>query len=194
MGGNPDVREIDESLIVIHYDLPVPRRKNESNGTLRRLYSKWRTWYDYSCEKLRSLGYPIGYSVIIANSEALPEVLKVSELIKEKYRRLKFYDNDGILPPESKIRIGIVKFKPASKEDYKILEEMFREYLKESLETIKDYIIKKLKEERKDPKEVNLKVREMLKRLKRQDRFGLLERDAELKKLLDLIDVLTVEV
>ena len=194
MGGSPDVREIDESLIVVHYDLPVPRKKNDSNGTLKRLYSKWRTWYDSSCEKLRSLGYPIGYSVIIVDFKTLPEVLKVSELIREKYRRLKLYDNDGVLPPESKIRIGIVRVKPYAKEDYKILEQMFRDYLKESLETIKDYIIKKLKEEKKDPKEVNLKVREMLKRLRKQDKFGLLEKDAELKKLLDLIDVLTVEV
>ncbi len=145
----------------------MPRRSKNNNDTLKRLYSKWRTWYDSSCEKLRSLGYPIGYSVIIADSKILPEVLKVGELIREKYRRLKLYDNDGILPPESKIRIGVVKFKPASKEDYKILEEMFRDYLKESLETIKDYIIKKLKEEKKDPKEVNLKVREMLKRLRK---------------------------
>ena len=80
------------------------------------------------------------------------------------------------------------------KVDYKVLEQMFRDHLKKSLETIKDYIIKKLKEERKDPKEVNLKVREMLKRLRKQDRFELLEKDTELKKLLDLIDVLTVEV
>ena len=82
--------------------------------------------------------------------------------------------------------------KPATKDDLKGLEAMFRSYLKESLETIKDYIVKKLKEEKKDPKEVSMRVRRMVKRLRKQDCFKLLERDEELRKLIEVLDILTV--
>jgi len=39
------------------------------------------------------------------------------------------------------------------------------------------------------PRKVNLKVREMLRRLRKQDKFKLLEKDIEFKKLLSLIDI-----
>ncbi|RLF23134.1 MAG: hypothetical protein DRN15_07300 [Thermoprotei archaeon] len=200
MGGVPE-NLVDENIIIIHYDLPVPRSKvrqlanNDPNDReLRRLLARWRTWYDWATETLRNLGYPIGYSVIIADVERLKTVHEVSERVREKYQKLKDMDKWGLLPSEDKVRIGVVRFKPASNEDLKTLEAMFKNYLRDSLETIKDYIIRKLKVEKKDPKDINRRVREMIKRLKEQDRFRLLERDPELKKLLGLIDILTIEV
>ncbi|RLF21369.1 MAG: hypothetical protein DRN15_11320 [Thermoprotei archaeon] len=200
MGGVPE-NLVDENVVIVHYDLPVPKSRarqlvnNDPNDReLRLLLAKWRTWYDWATETLRSLGYPIGYSVIIADVERLKTVHEVSERVKERYQKLKNMDKWGLLPSESKIRIGVVRFRPASSEDLKTLEVMFKDYLKDSLETIKDYIIRKLKAEKKDPKDVNRRVREMLRRLKKQDRFRLLEHDPELKKLLALIDVITTEV
>ncbi len=199
MGGVPDERLVDEGIVIVHYDLPVPRRRLINNNDisndneLRRLMARWRTWYDWATGLLRKMGYPIGYSVVLTDARRLKEVYDASERVKKRYLKLKGLDKWSILPDENRIKIGIVRFRPATDEDFKALEVMFRDYLRESLETIKDYIIKKLKVERKDPKDVNRRVREMLKRLKEQDRFKLLERDEELRKLLALIDILTAE-
>jgi len=198
MGGVPDERLVDEGVVIVHYDLPVPRRRlvsdNNDNGEAKLLLARWRTWYDWATELLRKMGYPIGYSVVLTDAQRLKEVYDASEKVRERYLKLKGLDKWDVLPDEDRIKIGIVRFKPATTEDFKILEVMFRDYLKESLETVKDYIVKKLKVEKKDPRDVNRRVREMLRRLREQDRFRLLERDEELKELLGLIDILTTEV
>jgi len=72
------------------------------------------------------------------------------------------------------------------------LISMFKSYLKESLLTIKQYIVKNLIDDSKDLREINVKVQEMLRKLREQDKYKLLESDKELKKLLLLIDVLTI--
>jgi len=198
MGGVPDERLVDEGVVIVHYDLPVPRRRlasdDNDNYELKRLMARWRTWYDWATELLRKMGYPIGYSVVLTDAQRLKEVYDAGEKVRERYLKLKGLDKWNALPDEDRIKIGIVRFKPATTEDFKALEVMFRGYLKESLETVKDYIVKKLKVEKKDPRDVNRRVREMLRRLREQDRFRLLERDEELKELLGLIDILTTEV
>jgi len=205
MGGVPEkvIEEklIDEGIVVVHYDLPIPRKGSDNNNTnnsndrnkeVSLLLTKWRSWYDWATRSLRSIGYPIGYSVVLTDVNSIKNVYVLSEKIRERYVKLKNQDRWGILPSENSIRIGVVKFKPATRDDLKGLEAMFRSYLKESLETIKDYIVKKLKEEKKDPKDVSMRVRRMVKRLKKQDCFNLLERDEELKKLIEVLDILTV--
>jgi len=200
MGGVPErvIEEklIDEGIVVVHYDLPIPRKGNNNNNNADKemslLITKWRSWYDWATRSLRSIGYPIGYSVVLTDISTIKNVYVLSEKIRERYNKLKSQDKWGVLPSESSIKIGIVKFKPATKDDLKGLEAMFRSYLKESLETIKDYIVKKLKEEKKDPKEVSMRVRRMVKRLRKQDCFKLLERDEELRKLIEVLDILTV--
>jgi len=202
MGGVPEkvIEEklIDDGIVVVHYDLPIPRKGNNNNNNnnadkeMSLLITKWRSWYDWATRSLRSIGYPIGYSVVLTDISTIKNVYAISEKIRERYNKLKSQDKWGVLPSESSIKIGIVKFKPATKDDLKGLEAMFRSYLKESLETIKDYIVKKLKEEKKDPKEVSMRVRRMVKRLRKQDCFKLLERDEELRKLIEVLDILTV--
>jgi len=192
MGGAPELREIGEDIIVVHYDLPVPRKISENNGSVKRLISKWRSWYDSSTKALREIGYPIGYSVIVTSNENLKLVYEVASKVRDYYSKLKERDQWNLLPSIERVKIGILRFKPASKEDMQALISMFKEYLKESLLTIKEYIVKKLRDENQDPEEVNARVREMLRKLREQDKYKLLESDKELNKLLLLIEVLTI--
>jgi len=141
---------------------------------------------------LRGLGYLVGYSVIITNSDNLKLIYEVVGRIKDTYCKLKERDKCNVLLSPSRIKIGVIRFRPATREDMQTLISMFKEYLKESLLTIKQYIVRNLMDESKDLREINVKVQEMLRKLREQDKYKLLESDKELRKLLLLIDVLTI--
>jgi len=115
MGGAPEVKELEENIIGVHYDLPVPGNNNSDNSETKRLISKWRTWYDKSTKMLRELGYPIGYSIIVTNSDNLKMVYDVASRIRDTYSKLKERDKCNVLPSPDRIKIGVIRFKPATK-------------------------------------------------------------------------------
>jgi len=188
------VKELEKGIAILVYDLPYPKYENREE---QKKYRPWLSWYDWSTYRLRLLGYPLQYSVVLIDESRIPQVEEVRKKINEKRENLNKAFGYDIPEPQ----INVICFNFASRQDAETMLAIIREGLKSTLEAFIEDIEKKLEElegQSLDDKERELKksrlfnrVKEFVKKLKSQDFLDLLIRDSELRNLLLQLEILT---
>jgi hypothetical protein len=190
-GGDYD---IGEGFGLLIYDLPAPKERpsREVRTERDKLLKAWKNWYDSVSTKLSCLGYKLQYSVVVVSldEKTLKEVEEVRQYATESLEKLWEMDRLKLIP-RKRPDIKVVQFKPSSAKDAELLVQLFKQSLLESLQHLKDLIMAWLRDQR--PKEyMEAKVRDYLRKLRSQDRLGMLEKDEELRQLLNEIEVLSL--
>jgi len=190
-GGDYD---IGEGFGLLIYDLPAPKERpsREVRTERDKLLKAWKNWYDSVSTRLSCLGYKLQYSVVVVSldEKTLKEVEEVRQYATESLEKLWEVDREGLIP-RKRPDIKVVQFKPSSAKDAELLVQLFKQSLLESLQHLKDLIMAWLRDQK--PKEyMEAKVRDYLRKLRSQDRLGMLEKDEELRQLLNEIEVLSL--
>jgi len=190
-GGDYD---IGEGFGLLIYDLPAPKERpsREVRTERDKLLKAWKNWYDTVSTRLSCLGYKLQYSVVVVSldEKTLKEVEEVRQYATESLEKLWEMDRLKLIP-RKRPDIKVVQFKPSSAKDAELLVQLFKQSLLESLQHLKDLIMAWLRDQR--PKEyMEAKVRDYLRKLRSQDRLGMLEKDEELRQLLNEIEVLSL--
>ena len=169
---NEVIKELQEGFVLLVYDLPY--------------YDKDRflkSWYDWATGRLRSLGYPVQYSVVLLPENRVKEALETVEAIK---RKLEWNGNRHLV---QYVNIRIIRFSTKSVEDAKALLDLFKESLKETLKYAKEEALKRLREGG-DYEKTRKYLQKIVRKLQRQDALRLLQRDPELRQLYASLRVL----
>ena len=169
MSSKDIIEEIQQGFVLLVYDLPYDR--------------KLKSWYDWASSKLRALGYPIQFSVILMPEDRVKEALIVVDKVKKKL------EWNGFKKYIPYVDVRIIRFSARSREDAKMLLDLFREILRDTMKYAKEEALRKLKEG-EDYSKVKAYLQKIMKRIKRQDALKLIERDEELKKLYASLTVL----
>jgi hypothetical protein len=190
-GGDYD---IGEGFGLLIYDLPAPKERpsREVRTERDKLLKAWKNWYDTVSTRLSCLGYKLQYSVVVVSldEKTLKEVEEVRQYATESLEKLWEMDRLKLIP-RKRPDIKVVQFKPSSAKDAELLVQLFKQSLLESLQHLKDLIMAWLRDQK--PKEyMEAKVRDYLRKLRSQDRLGMLEKDEELRQLLNEIEVLSL--
>jgi hypothetical protein len=190
-GGDYD---IGEGFGLLIYDLPAPKERpsREVRTERDKLLKAWKNWYDSVSTRLSCLGYKLQYSVVVVSldEKTLKEVEEVRQYATESLEKLWEMDRLKLIP-RKRPDIKVVQFKPSSAKDAELLVQLFKQSLLESLQHLKDLIMAWLRDQK--PKEyMEAKVRDYLRKLRSQDRLGMLEKDEELRQLLNEIEVLSL--
>jgi len=178
--GNDLVRELESGIAMLVYDVPYP----PSKGEVKKL-RPWYSWYDWSTSLLRSLGYPIQYSVVLIEETRIEAVKEAVKKIEEK--RQKLNESGFSIPPP---RVSVIRFSTKTREDAETLLTVIKEGLKTTLEAFVDDIKRQL-EEGRDRTKLQKRVRAFIKKIRRQDFLELLLRDPEIRNLVLQLEILT---
>ncbi|MCD6563830.1 MAG: hypothetical protein J7K23_07970 [Thermoproteales archaeon] len=162
------------------YDIPYPPRSIKRNAV-----SRWYTWYDRSTNKLRTLGYPLQYSVVVVSESDIGKVRDAIRVIEEKRRHLR---NNGIDIPDPNIKI--IRFSPKTKEDSVILYQLLREWIFATLKTFIESIEEQIKEG-KEQTTIEKRVKKFIKKIRKQDFLNIMLRDNEIRTLMLQLEILT---
>ena len=183
--------DVGEGFGLLIYDLPAPKER-PSRSSHNELLKAWKNWYDSVSTRLSCLGYKLQYSVVVVplDEKTLKEVEEVRQYATESLKKLWQMDRLKLIP-RKRPDIKVVRFKPSSAKDAELLIQLFKQSLVESLQHLKDLMMAWLRDQR--PKEyMEAKVRDYLRKLRSQDRLGMLEKDEELRQLLNEIEVLSL--
>ena len=176
-----DIEKVLESgVALLVYDIPYP-----PSSIKRSEISGWYTWYDWATNKLRMLGYPLQYSVVIVSESDLGKVRDAIRVIEEKRRYLR---NNGIDIPKPNIKI--IRFSPKTKEDGRILYHLLREWMYHTLKTFIESIEEQIKQG-KEQTSIERKVRKFMKKIRSQDFLNIILRDKEIRSLMLQLEILT---
>jgi len=175
------IKELEEGTVILIYDIPYPPSSKQ-----RKELAAWYSWYDWSTSLLRSIGYPLQKSVILVSESKIKEIEEAKKRIERK--RLSLIKSFGLDIPEPKI--AVICFALKSKKDAEALLGIVKEWLKATLEAFVEYIEEQLREG-KDRTALQRKVREFVKRIRKQDYLNLLLRDPELRRLATQLEILT---
>ncbi|RLE80742.1 MAG: hypothetical protein DRJ52_05670 [Thermoprotei archaeon] len=174
------VKELGEKTALLIYDIPYPPKAS------RKELAPWFSWYDWATSKLRALGYPIQYSVVLIDEKNIPLVKQIVVQIDEKRQSLNKAFGFNIPEPH----ISVVRFRVEDKESAEALFLLVKAILMESLKTFIEHVEEQLREGR-DKTKLQKRVREFLSRLRKQDFLNLLLRDPELRRLALQLEILT---
>ncbi|RLE87418.1 MAG: hypothetical protein DRN04_18180, partial [Thermoprotei archaeon] len=144
---------------------------------------KLKSWYDWATAKLRSLGYPIQFSVVLMPEYRIKEAIVVVDKIKKKL------EWNGFRKYIDEVDVKIIRFSTKSPEDAKMMLDIFRELLRDTLKYAKEEAMRKLKEG-EDYTKVKAYIQKVVSRIRKQDALKLIERDSELKQLYASLNVL----
>jgi len=163
------IEEIQKGFVLLVYDLPYDK--------------KLKSWYDWATSKLRSLGYPIQFSVVLMPEYRIKEAIVVVDKIKKKL------EWNGFRKYIDEVDVKIIRFSTKSPEDAKMMLDIFRELLRDTLKYAKEEAMRKLKEG-EDYTKVKAYIQKVVSRIRKQDALKLIERDSELKQLYASLNVL----
>ena len=178
------VRELEQGVALLVYDVPWPPRPKDKSE--RKQLSPWFSWYDWATSMLRTLGYPLQYSVVLIDEARVGEVEEAVRRIEDKRRSLNRAFGLDIPPP----RVSVIRFSLKGREDAEALLAIVREGLKATLQAFIEDIERQLREG-KDRTKVQERVKAFVGKLQRQDFLNLLLRDPELRNLVLQLEILT---
>lgn len=171
---------LEKGVALLVYDIPYP-----PSSIKRSEISGWYTWYDWATNKLRMLGYPLQYSVVIISESDVGKVRDAISVIEEKRHYLR---NNGIGIPEPNIKI--IRFSPKTKEDSVILYQLLREWIFATLKTFIESIEEQIKEG-KEQTTIEKRVKKFIKKIRKQDFLNIMLRDNEIRTLMLQLEILT---
>jgi len=149
------VKELRDGLALLIYDIPYPPRNGD-----RKALSPWFSWYGWSTYRLRSLGYPVQYSVVLIDESRIEAVLETIERIEQK--RANLMKSFNLYIPEP--RVNIVRFSLKTREDAEALLSVIVEGLKSTLSAFVNDVEKSLREGR-DRTRLQQRVKGFVKRI-----------------------------
>ena len=104
------VKELESGVALLVYDIPYPPK-----GCEAKKFRPWFSWYDWATSKLRALGYPIQYSVILIAESKMTHVRKLVVLIDDKRQALnKVF---GLNIPRASVNVIRFKAKPQKQDE-----------------------------------------------------------------------------
>jgi len=175
------VKELEDGVCLLVYDVSYPPK-----GCDVKKFRPWFSWYDWATSKLRKMGYPLQYSVVIIPEDKIPDVEKAVAEIEEKRRKVAEALNVHI----PRANVSVIRFQLKTKEDAEALLAIIREGLKAVIRAFVEDIERQLREGR-DRTKLQKRVREFVRKIKSQDFLNLCIKDAELRNLMLQIEILT---
>lgn len=175
------VKELESGVALLVYDIPYPPK-----GCDAKKFRPWFSWYDWAASKLRALGYPIQYSVILIAESKMAHVRKLVDLIDDKRQALNRVF--GLNIPRASV--NVIRFKAKTRDDTEALLGLIRQGLKATLQAFVEDIEAQIRSG-KDKTSMQRRVRDFMKKLKNQDFLNLLLKDPELRSLMLQLEILT---